>query len=272
MTTAADAVRRHAGRAAACPNRRKRPEKWRAGATHRTRRLPSKRGSSRIPRRCLTSPSELYEAGFRAVGFRFRRSHLLPSGLAVPVRRSGADQLRQQVDGLQRMGRPRRRRNSMTMKLSRERALTAALDHLHTEATELARFAQRLDSSAADRGLPLRLHASAAGLNRRRTSVAPLAPHHRRRSAPSCSPVSAASPSPASAGDRRRPTTLRPTRLSPSAPPHARRRVRDSRCTRGVVGIAGDPSGHGYWLVAADGGVFAFGDAGVLRLDGQRPA
>ena len=28
-----------------------------------------------------------------------------------------------------------------------------------------------------------------------------------------------------------------------------------------VVGIAGTPDGHGYWEVAADGGVFAFGDA-----------
>lgn len=29
-----------------------------------------------------------------------------------------------------------------------------------------------------------------------------------------------------------------------------------------IVGIAATPSGKGYWLVAADGGVFAFGDAG----------
>jgi hypothetical protein len=28
-----------------------------------------------------------------------------------------------------------------------------------------------------------------------------------------------------------------------------------------VVGMAPTPSGHGYWLVAADGGVFSFGDA-----------
>ena len=25
--------------------------------------------------------------------------------------------------------------------------------------------------------------------------------------------------------------------------------------------MAGTPSGHGYWFVAADGGVFSFGDA-----------
>ena len=32
------------------------------------------------------------------------------------------------------------------------------------------------------------------------------------------------------------------------------------------------PAGAGYWLVASDGGVFAFGDAGVLRVDGRRAA
>ena len=28
-----------------------------------------------------------------------------------------------------------------------------------------------------------------------------------------------------------------------------------------IVGMAATPTGHGYWLVAADGGIFAFGDA-----------
>ncbi|HEX7521567.1 MAG TPA: hypothetical protein VF441_05845, partial [Acidimicrobiia bacterium] len=28
-----------------------------------------------------------------------------------------------------------------------------------------------------------------------------------------------------------------------------------------VVGMAATPTGHGYWLVARDGGIFAFGDA-----------
>src|SRR5581483_11836214 len=31
-----------------------------------------------------------------------------------------------------------------------------------------------------------------------------------------------------------------------------------------VVGIAPQPSGHGYWLASADGGVFAYGDAPFL--------
>ncbi len=40
-----------------------------------------------------------------------------------------------------------------------------------------------------------------------------------------------------------------------------------------IVGVAGTPSGNGYWLVASDGGIFAFGDArfhgstGAIRLN-----
>ena len=29
-----------------------------------------------------------------------------------------------------------------------------------------------------------------------------------------------------------------------------------------IVGMAATPSGNGYWLVASDGGIFSFGDAG----------
>ena len=42
----------------------------------------------------------------------------------------------------------------------------------------------------------------------------------------------------------------------------------DSACSTGsivlnkpVVGMSSTPDGHGYWLVASDGGIFAFGDA-----------
>ena len=40
-----------------------------------------------------------------------------------------------------------------------------------------------------------------------------------------------------------------------------------------VVGMASDPTGQGYWLVAGDGGIFSFGDAqfhgstGGIRLN-----
>jgi len=29
-----------------------------------------------------------------------------------------------------------------------------------------------------------------------------------------------------------------------------------------IVGMAATPDGNGYWMVASDGGIFAFGDAG----------
>src|SRR5205814_9549694 len=33
------------------------------------------------------------------------------------------------------------------------------------------------------------------------------------------------------------------------------------KLTKPVVGMAATPSGDGYWLVASDGGIFAYGDA-----------
>jgi hypothetical protein len=36
------------------------------------------------------------------------------------------------------------------------------------------------------------------------------------------------------------------------------------RLMRPIVGMAATPDGRGYWLVAADGGIFTFGDAGFL--------
>jgi len=33
------------------------------------------------------------------------------------------------------------------------------------------------------------------------------------------------------------------------------------KLNRPIVGIAATPDGRGYWLVASDGGIFAFGDA-----------
>ena len=38
-----------------------------------------------------------------------------------------------------------------------------------------------------------------------------------------------------------------------------------------VVGIAATTDGGGYWLVAADGGVFNFGDAGFFGSMGGQP-
>src|SRR5207248_7687951 len=36
-----------------------------------------------------------------------------------------------------------------------------------------------------------------------------------------------------------------------------------------IAGMASTPSGQGYWLVAQDGGIFAFGDAAFLGSTGN---
>ncbi len=41
------------------------------------------------------------------------------------------------------------------------------------------------------------------------------------------------------------------------------------RLAKPVVGMAATPDGKGYWLVASDGGVFAFGDAGFFGSTGD---
>jgi len=38
-----------------------------------------------------------------------------------------------------------------------------------------------------------------------------------------------------------------------------------------IVGMAATPSGDGYWLVAADGGIFAFGSAPYEGSTGGLP-
>jgi hypothetical protein len=35
-----------------------------------------------------------------------------------------------------------------------------------------------------------------------------------------------------------------------------------------IVGMTATPDGHGYWLVASDGGIFAFGDAAFFGSTG----
>ncbi|MGH9083484.1 MAG: hypothetical protein ACRDWN_09080, partial [Acidimicrobiales bacterium] len=40
------------------------------------------------------------------------------------------------------------------------------------------------------------------------------------------------------------------------------------RLNQPIVGMAAAPDGHGYWLVASDGGIFAFGDAGFYGSTG----
>jgi uncharacterized protein YkwD len=42
----------------------------------------------------------------------------------------------------------------------------------------------------------------------------------------------------------------------------------DAHLNQPIVGIAATPTGHGYWLAASDGGIFAFGDATFLGSTG----
>ncbi len=39
-----------------------------------------------------------------------------------------------------------------------------------------------------------------------------------------------------------------------------------------VVGMANTPDGNGYWLVASDGGIFAYGDAKFYGFDWEHQA
>ena len=55
---------------------------------------------------------------------------------------------------------------------------------------------------------------------------------------------------------------------SPSATPASSAPPARSASNRPIVGMAATPSGAGYWLVASDGGVFAFGDAGFSGSTG----
>ena len=182
----------------------------------------------------------------------------------------------------------------MTTRLSRERARErSALDHLHTSATELAAIREQGHGGCRDRDRVggttsgVDVETSAPPRSRRRPGLstaatrggatAPAPRAHRS----SCARVGAAlgPPSFAGVGARRfvggaatrRPPTRRPTRCSRSAPRRARPEP-GLALHAGVVGIASDPAARGYWLVGADGGVFAFGNARVLRLGRRRAA
>ncbi|MBW3651222.1 MAG: hypothetical protein KY458_11710, partial [Actinobacteria bacterium] len=45
----------------------------------------------------------------------------------------------------------------------------------------------------------------------------------------------------------------------------------DIRLNSPVVGMSSSPTGHGYWLTAADGGIFAFGNAEFSGSTGSIP-
>ena len=58
---------------------------------------------------------------------------------------------------------------------------------------------------------------------------------------------------------------------SPSATPRSTARPGPSTSTNPSWAWPPRPTGGGYWLVASDGGIFAFGDAALLRLDRGHP-
>ena len=55
---------------------------------------------------------------------------------------------------------------------------------------------------------------------------------------------------------------------SPSATPASTGRPGPLTLNRPIVGMASTPDGKGYWLVASDGGIFTFGDAGFYGSAG----
>ena len=154
----------------------------------------------------------------------------------------------------------------MTKKLSRERALTATLDHLHTEATELARFASKAsdDSAAAIEALPT---STTPAATRRR----PLISRWRRTLAAFGAILFASFGSVTLAGSAAfADTTATPNSVlsfgaAPRIAPDFGLALR-----AGVIGITANPAGKGYWLVASDGGVFSLGHAGFYGSTGGR--
>ena len=63
---------------------------------------------------------------------------------------------------------------------------------------------------------------------------------------------------------RRRPTAA----SSPSATPTFHGSTGAIHLNQPIVGMAATPTGNGYWLVASDGGIFAFGDAAFYGSTG----
>ena len=144
----------------------------------------------------------------------------------------------------------------MTTRLSRERAVTAALDHLHTPATELARFASKTPVDA-DPASTVRNPSSAARRARsrvrrsRRTTSSP----PRWRSFAVLGAVlltgfsgATLAGSTSISSDPPKPNSVLNFGAAPtlgSGP--------DLPLREGVVAMASDPAGPGYWLAAADG-------------------
>ena len=134
--------------------------------------------------------------------------------------------------------------------------------HLHLRRRALLRLDRRDPSQPADRrdGRDPRRSRLLARRERRRHLQL------RRRRASTARPARSASTSRSSGWPRRRPATAtgwsRATAASSASVTRAST-ARPAACSlnRPIVGIARSHSGHGYWMVASDGGIFTFGDA-----------
>jgi hypothetical protein len=82
--------------------------------------------------------------------------------------------------------------------------------------------------------------------------------------APKATTTTAPKPPPAT------PPSTVPARSGPLPPPVCTGVVGDTSARRAIVCAAGTPSGRGYWLVGADGGVFSYGDAGYFGSLAER--
>ncbi len=155
----------------------------------------------------------------------------------------------------------------MTTRLSRGRAVTSALDHLHTPAPALARFASKVAVEAAPASsVPSAPSPTLPGAraHRRRTQSPP-----RWRLAAALGAVLLTGFSGATfAGSSPAADT---THGANSVTPYGAAALGSGanlELRAGVVAIASDPAGPGYWLAASDGGVFAFGDASFYGSTG----
>lgn len=152
----------------------------------------------------------------------------------------------------------------MTTRLSRERALTSALDRLHTPEPELARYASKVAVDAAP--------ASSVPSDPSPTSV-PCAASLPWAERPVANPPRWRGPavlaailligfaSATFAGGSTPDTTPKPNSVLAYGDATPLGSGANLELHEDVVAIASDPVGPGYWLAAADGGVFAFGDA-----------
>ena len=151
----------------------------------------------------------------------------------------------------------------MTTRLSRERALTSALDHLHTPATELARFASKAAAAAAPASNALTSFREA-----RRTRRASSAPRLRIAAALGAVLFAGFSGATFVGSTSASGTAPEPNSVLSFGPAPTLGSGANFELGAGVVAMASDPRGPGYWLVGADGGVFAFGAASFFGSTG----